>query len=254
MFSKEAVDLIERIVNIAGSAVFILFIGAVAFGFKKIGKFKAKSGDKEIEYDSSEGRGSGETGQRPSLIHHRLFHLLRNAMSPGFVMNAPPEECTEKWAINSTFIKDCKVKVFYDGLYEYFADLEKHEGSGLSRLPDKINNLIDEYEHEARRTPIELPGGQIIIGVPSCYMKKFNNWHTPHVKLCLSGITDALDSRFYPDWWIRATVCLEYIAMAFDLTFEDAEKTLCQLNGDLEREIAEMVSRTGAAVDSMEAT
>jgi hypothetical protein len=252
MLSNETIAQIEQIVNIVGSAAFIIFIGAIVFGFKRVGKLRVKVGDKEAEYDPSEEKNADGGGGRPSLIHHRLFHVLRNAMSPGFVMNAPPEECTAKWAINSTFIKDCKVKVFYDGLFEYFTDLEKHDGSGLSRLPDKISNLIDEYENEARRVPIELPGGRIIVGVPSCYMKKFNVWHTPHVKLCLSGITDALDSRFYPDWWTRATVCLEYIAMAFDLTFEDAEKTLCQLNGDLEREIAEMMTRTGASVDPLE--
>lgn len=242
MLSAETISQIERIINTIGSVVFLLFLIAVVLGFKKVGKFKAKVGANELEYDPA-GGGSGGSGGRPSLVHHRLFNLLRNAMTPGFIMHINSEHCSEKQAINSTFVKDCKVKVFYDGLYEFFIDLEKHAGAGLSRLPDKITDLIEDYEREAARMPIELPGGRIIIGVPSSYMRKFNNWHTPHVKLCLSGITDALASRFYPDWWTRATVCMEYIAMAFDLTFEDAEKTLCQLNGDLEREISEMVGR-----------
>lgn len=248
MAIEEVVNQAEKVGRVVGLWVFIAFATAILFGFKRFnGKTRFKHGETELEYDPNATERPAETEkpvepERPSLLHHRLFHILRNAQSPGFILCSTYGDSSPKCAINTAFVRDCKVKIFYDGLQEFFTNIEENDGGGLSKLPEKISALIDDYERAARRITIELPGGQLIVGVPNCYMRKFNNWHTPHVKLCLSGITEALDSRFYPDWWTRATVCMEYIAMAFDLTFEDAERTLGQLNGDLDREISEIIA------------
>lgn len=178
----------------------------------------------------------------PSLKHHRFFKLMEAAKNPAFLLtNGGP--ITAKEVINLAFLRDCKFKVFREGIFDFVSDLERHEGDGIGKLPGVINDLVEKYERMSRTIEIMLPNGRVLCGVPKCYMQKFNSWHHPHTRLCLDGINGVLSDRIYPDWWTRTAAALEYLYMAFEMTREDANRTLAQLNGDLDREIAEMLCR-----------
>ena len=231
----------------AGDVVLLCFLVAfilfALWAFVRITRPKRIAvGRAEADFGGSEPVGQEAARELPSLRHHRFFKLMESAKNPSFLV---PDGgiLTPKDAINVAFLRDCKFKVFREGMLDFIMQLERHEGDNIGAFPETINNLVERYEILARKAVIELPNGAIICGVPSCYMRKFNAWHASHAQLALDGVSSVIADRMYPDWWTRAAAALEYLYMAFELTRDDAARTLAQLNGDLDAEIAEILAK-----------
>jgi hypothetical protein len=59
----------------------------------------------------------------------------------------------------------------------------------------------------------------------------------------MNSINDVLSDKLYEDWYATLRACLDYLYVAFDLTIQDAKLTLKDLNGDLDEEIQEILSK-----------
>lgn len=205
---------------------------------------KGKFGPVEIDTEAGSGETGGadsdsemDSGEWPSLLHHRFFKLLARAETPHFFRS---DTDTAKGRINEAFLS-LKFRTFRCGIREFVVEMEEHGGKGIGKLADVIVLLVKEYEREALRMEIELPGGGTICGVPRCYLSKFGHWHAPHESMAIDNINDVLADRLFPCWQARLSSALDYLHMAFQLTVEDGQLTLPMLNGDLDREIEQMI-------------
>lgn len=236
------VPLAQKIGDVVLLCCLLMFVLFSLWVFIRLTNPKRLSFGKGSADFSKEEEGSPEEEpeppeEKPSLKHHRYFKLLESAKSPSFFLPLNGE-ISPKDAINIAFLQ-CKFQVFQEGIGEFVDALERTGGDGIGSFPSKINYLVDKCEIMSHKLVIDLPDGTTIVGVPSCYLNKFNIWNTPHEKLCMDGVSNVLADRLYPDWWTRTAAALEYLYMAFELTREDAQRTLTYLNGCLEAEIAE---------------
>ena len=204
-----------------------------------------KSGSTKISFF----RSHKKKVERPSLLNHRYFRMMHSTQISGF-FQMETNSCTQlaKDVINLTFLRDCKFKVFEDGMRDFVAEIEalptlKAREERTLQISDKISELITTYEEMSKSVRIALPGGAILYGVPSVYLSKFNKWHGDHTTMCLNSINDVLSDKLYEDWYATLRACLDYLYVAFDLTIQDARLTLKDLNGDLDKEIQEILSK-----------
>lgn len=183
---------------------------------------------------------------KPSLTTHKFFKLLRNAQTEGFLQlgnHCPP---LPKEIINLTFLRDCKFKVFQEGMTKFVEEVEDLKSDDekeeqVQHIPSVISDLIAKYTEMAESIRIELDEDRVIYGVPSVYIAKFNRWHNDHIIMCLKAINSVLGDKLYEDWFAELRACLDFLYIAFKLTLQDAKKTLNDLNGDLDKEIAEIL-------------
>lgn len=174
---------------------------------------------------------------RLTLLNHKYFKLMETAQTSGALLLANQSDNPVKNAINMAFLVNCKFKVFADGILDFVKEQEKSNGATLYKISGLIGELTNKYEHMSETLTIFLPDGRNIVGVPECYMIKFNNWHSEHVNVCLDGINETLSDKIYDDWYDQLRSILDYLHIAFKLTLIDAKRTLNSLNGDLDREI-----------------
>jgi len=186
--------------------------------------------------------------ERPSLLNHRFFRMMRSTQTAGFFqLDETLTKPLAKEVINLAFLKECKFKAFREGMTEFVEKVEgiedlKLREDAVQHIPSAISDLVAMYEEMSKSLRIVLPGGEVLYGVPSVYMAKFNKWHSDHTAMCLDSINDVLSDRLYEDWYAQLRACLDFLHIAFDLTMQDAKLTLKDLNGDLDREIAEILA------------
>ncbi len=192
---------------------------------------------------------SAEALNRPSLLNHRFFRMMRSTQTAGFFQIEDSTDRTAKGAINLAFLRDCKFKVFREGIEKFVSDVEclptvAQRESMVQQMLAKISELVNTYEEMAKSLRIMLPNDTVIYGVPRLYMVKFNKWHGDHTAMCLNSINDVLCDKLYEDWYATLRASLDYLYVVFDLTMQDAKLTLKDLNGDLDKEIEEILSKT----------
>ncbi len=240
------VPLAQKIGDVLLACCFIVFVLFSLWAFirltnpKKLSFGKGSADFSKSDDEESEPEPEGEQEEPPSLKQHRYFKLLEAAKSPAFFIPLTGE-FSPKDSVNIAFLQ-CKFRVFQEGIGEFVEYLERTDGDGVGSFPSKINYLVEKCEVMSHKLVIELPDGTTIVGVPSCYLNKFNIWNSPHEKLCMDGVSNVLADRLYPDWWTRTAAALEYLYMAFELTREDALHTLSHLNGCLEAEVREKIA------------
>ena len=119
-----------------------------------------------------------------------------------------------------------KIKIFdYDSLFELVSSTDADMCDGhvcRAKFLKQLGSGITAYEQEALRT-----------GIPEAVISKFNKWHSSHVYLIRSTIDRVFGSCFINTVKEQVAVVLGMYAFIFHLTILDAEKTLGDLNGDL---------------------
>lgn len=186
-----------------------------------------------------------DQSKRKTLIpfsQHEVFVNLLKYIERGIHFNFEKDMNPLKIVIAKSFLEDCKVKVFYDNLRAFVVAIEllKTEEEKINMLSTIINRIydwIEEYNKKAEDIRIDLPDGTCIYGIPSVFIKKFDDWHSQHVDATVLKIKQTFYSSFYTSWQLKLIMILDHIDTAFLLTVKDAEKTLLSLNGDLEEEI-----------------
>jgi len=208
--------------------------------------FKKKKNSFQDDKDNCEDVEKIDDSCGPTPLAHRFFKYMAVYSSGQLKISDNLVPVTAKEAINLAFLRDCMFKIFYDGILEYTkkiltAPSDEEKEKLVQNIPLKIQELINVYNDKASQIPIQLPNGIIIKGVPLVYINKFNQWHDEHVALCLDNITYVLRDKMYTGWYDELRSCLDFLLLAFQLTEQDARKTLNSLNGELDKAIEEKI-------------
>lgn len=182
----------------------------------------------------------------PTPLAHRFFKYMAVGSSGQLKISDNLVPVTAKESINLAFLRDCMFKIFYDGILEYTKKIlattsDEEKEKLVQNIPLKIQELTNIYNDKALQIPIQLPNGITIKGVPLVYINKFNQWHDEHVALCLDNIIYVLRDKMYTGWYDELRSCLDFLLLAFQLTEQDARKTLNSLNGELDKAIEEKI-------------
>lgn len=222
----------------------IMFSCFIAFILGAIGAFiiiirpkKLSYNGNSIEFDTEK----KEIEDDWSLFNHKFFRILeaqKNSNSFYFTNIVTNKDC-----VNIVFLRDCKFRIMQEEMFSFIKEATRTEGKNLDTLPTFINHIIDTYEEVSKSIRIELTNGTIIYGVPNCYINKFNNWHSEHIKICIEGINSVISDKLYTNWKFKASTLLEHLYFIIQLTLLDAQRTLSQLNGDLDKEIEEKLEQ-----------
>ena len=126
-----------------------------------------------------------------------------------------------------------KFKTFYD-LYAYEVELLKNKTTCKGRLSSADNRIklitegVTKYNDIWKQDKIHY-----------IFIEKFNYWHNSHVDMLVARIHDIWNSKLYKTCYEKLEVELLLILQAFEMTIIDAEKTLGDLNGELDKFIEE---------------
>lgn len=177
------------------------------------------------------------------LTQHSVFFNLKQAMYEKINFfdydEKNPVEAV-KVAIATAFLTKCKMKIFYERLFDFVSNLSastsnKEAFEQLHTVLDNIMLWVDAYNREAKSLTIQLPNGRTLKGVPQIFINEFNKWHDGHVSILLRKIRDVLYNNFYHSWQLKTILILDFIDIAFMQTILDAQQTLLSLNGEFEK-------------------
>lgn len=217
--------------------IFIYFL--IKNKIKKIGKDGIEFNTDKGEYYLEEqiGNNINSSIEEQNLLKHRFFSLMDMVKMDGYLM--PDAIDSDKTRINLTFLKKCFFPTFNTRIKEFMIKMTETKGETLYMLPSYLIKLIEEYSKKAEDIKIDLLDGIVIYGVPDCYINKFKYWQAERFNVLLESISDIIVSSFYNTWYLKCVACLDYLHFSSSLTIYDADRTLNQLNGNLEAEIEE---------------
>jgi len=233
----------ERIVTFV---ILLASFSAAYYGFIGVIKVAGKGKVGPVEFDSTPAARPGDpspavvvlTGKRQSVVNHRLFMAEAEFISSVRGL----DDGSAKAAVAVAFLKDCKFASVYRHMKKFAKNIEASEGEELKNFPIVLSHIMADYAERAKTVEIRI-GSRIICGVPSSWNRKFDRWHNPHVDMLLKTIREILTDDYYYDWWATTTACFDMMYTVLMLTMEDAHKALLEINGDLDREVAEMICR-----------
>lgn len=90
-------------------------------------------------------------------------------------------------------------------------------------LLQSLNNIVLEYELEAR-----------VMGIPEIVIQRFNYWHDGRVQMLKQTIGHVSHSTFLLNNLEKVSVVLDTFNTVLSMTLIDAEKTLIDLNGQID--------------------
>ena len=231
-----AMSIQDKITSILLLCLGLSIILGIIGGFSRIFKVEIdKVGKDGLHFASKKGK-----NERQELLKHRFFQLMDMVKMDGYIMRTSPD--TDKKRINIAFLRDCMFYTMNKGLKDFFKTMESTEGKELYMLPSVILSLMNEYADKAKTIKILLNDNVVIYGVPTCYIGRFNSWNYEHHKVLMESIQDVISDAFYVDWYMKCVACLDYLYNCYALTIYDANRTLGQLNGNLEAEIQLIVN------------
>lgn len=231
IFQLPLEQLIPLVFLFCGFLAFITFLFIAAIKILK---------PKEITKDGVKWEnGNSEKPESSSILHHRLFKFFESCESPG-ALSLDGE--SDKSILCENYLK-LKFKTLHDGYYDFFKNLERHDFDGLSKLPNEVNEWVNQYELKASKMITHTSKGDIC-GIPKCFNQKFSKWHKRHATQLFDDYDNALSDRQYENNRERALVMLTATFFALRETIQDARYTLDNLNGDLDRELDEMIKES----------
>jgi len=184
------------------------------------------------------------------LAEHSVFFNLKKNFTGGIDFNITDEDTVKnvKVQIAKIFLEQCKMPIFYERMRDWvkeFDDITSEVDAleKLYKILERLYEWIDEYSKKAETVLVELDDGRTFRGIPQAFIDGFNEWHDPHVKIVVYKIKDILYNQFYNSWQLKLIVILDHIDTAFYLTVKDAEKTIETINGKVEKQIMEKLTK-----------
>jgi hypothetical protein len=178
-----------------------------------------------------------------SFKEHKFFKLMAKALKGRVISLKSRYEPTELQDIKnkafSYFLFDCKTKVFNDMIEEFVDDCLCQFGNRqiVASIIKRTMNAIIEYEDRARKAQVILDKDRILLGIPEVMITRFNTWHQNHVNITLDKLETIIESQFYPSWQLKLICILDTFETIFSVTFEYAEYSLMELNGELDENL-----------------
>jgi hypothetical protein len=157
--------------------------------------------------------------KRKSLEQHQFFTTMNYWINVE-IDNIPVQNRLKRNVVRC-FLK-IQFTTFYDNFKKLINDSENF------KVKNSFENImiecIKQYEEEALNK-----------GVPSIFLDKFRKWHEIHTTITFDAIRSVCDSKFYDSEYERTAAVLDILLFSFRLTIVDAEKSINELNGQLEQ-------------------
>lgn len=151
------------------------------------------------------------------LKKHQFFSLMRYWLN--VEIDLLPITNPIKKRVVIKFLK-IMFLTFEKNLINYITNMEKFDSKVLEKL--YLDSIV-EYEEAA-----------IHKFIPLVFVCKFREWHSTHVEIAFEAIRSIGESTFYDSSYEKAAATLDILLFVFRLTIVDAEKTINDLNGELE--------------------
>lgn len=178
-----------------------------------------------------------------SLIEHSFFSDLQLYIKIN--INKIEIKDSLKKKVITSFLK-IQFQVFHNSLKDYVLQSEKTLKKGGHIIIEDIQRIffdcITKYNEQSRSAVIKHKGN-VIPGVPECFLESFDRWHTPHVNMICEGMRDIINNELYPNETMKLLAIIELFAIVFKLTIDDALQAKDELNGELEEELNKIISK-----------
>lgn len=103
-------------------------------------------------------------------------------------------------------------------------------------LVDNVNVLsIDECEKTLIKCLSEAEDDALKKGIPSIFIEKYRKWNSENIKIMIDSVNQICSSKFYLTNYDKMLAILDVLKYSFRVMIIDAEQTINELNGDLER-------------------
>ena len=158
------------------------------------------------------------------LSYHTFFLRMDSWMR--YDINHIPFTDPFRKAVFNDFLSikfDCCKKTLAEFVAREKLWKDKHPNEIKDEIITLLMECVAEYEEKAR-----------LKGIPEEVIAKFNKWHRSRVKVAISGIKAITASQFYISNLSRVAAILDIFTITFHDTILDAERTLKDLNGDLD--------------------
>jgi len=163
--------------------------------------------------------GLNRSSKYKRLKNHQFFILINYWINVE-IDNIPVQNKIKKRVI-SKFLK-IKFNIFEKNFLDYINTVDSNTND--VNIKKVFLDCISEYEEEAVRKYI-----------PIIFIDKFREWHSCHIEIAFEALKSIGESCFYDSPYEKIAASLDILLFAFRLTIIDAEKTINDLNGELEQ-------------------
>lgn len=156
--------------------------------------------------------------KKDPLKKHPFFYTIEHYMEIE-LYNLPIENPVKKRVVVS-FMK-IQFKSFYD---EALTMVNKLESTDLSDTQKKIFKCVADAEDDAVKN-----------GIPYIFIEKFRKWNSKNIDIMVDYVNQITRSEFYPTKHNKMAAILDILQFSLRIMLVDAEDTINEMNGDLER-------------------
>jgi len=183
--------------------------------------------------------------KRP-LHEHPLLFNLQNLVQTGPEIKKEDLRNKSNLQIKFDIFKEVVIyrnSVVLELVKNVLEDIERESLTDKDR-EDIIANIPEVYLTWNKKTvedlyvhPINLTNGEILKGVPKCFLEKFDAWDNSHTRAFFYKMKDVLTSDFYKNWKIKFILIMDILDVLTQHSSMEAKHTLGILNGDLDKEL-----------------
>lgn len=156
--------------------------------------------------------------KRHALKKHSFFYTIEHYMEIE-LYNLPIENPIKKRVVVS-FMK-IQFKTFYDEALNMANNLESID---LSDCQKKIFKCVSNAEDDAIKN-----------GIPNVFIEKYRKWNSKNIDIMVDSVNQIVRSDFYPTKHNKMAAILDILQFSLRIMLVDAEDTINEMNGDLER-------------------
>lgn len=155
------------------------------------------------------------------LENHRFFSTMNYWINIE-IDNLPITNKMKKNVVTK-FLK-IKFNVFLNNFKNFVNEVENGNYDSSRSVELILVDSIKEFEFEARRQQI-----------PDLFIEKYRKWDNTHTQITYDAIKSIIESKYYTTMDEQVAAILDILLFSFRLTIVDAEKTINDLNGELEK-------------------
>jgi hypothetical protein len=271
-------SLLFSVLVVIGAILFVLLRSKREIeGKVKHGKTEAsiKIGGKKEKDETVEKKGEAvkqlsqqEEFDLDKLINHRFFtsvlcqyttdncnfNLYDETLRVGVIKDVE-EVANFKKLIASRFLNLCLFKVLGEHVRSWITDVvnEVKEKNDFIKVPNTfytISQYITKYKNEAYKQGKSIEFTHMkkaFYGIPTPFMKRFNNWSESNMNRVYNMISDVLYST-QNTWFAKTIELLDLFEVIFMMLHDQMDATLIILNG----EIAHFLKKVKESPDEVE--
>ena len=172
----------------------------------------------------------GQTGSGVHILTHDYFTKMKTYMSTRIPFLRIDGKERKACLIDFLLIK---YRIFYEVTAEFClsdaaADTADRGDKWVADFTEMLLDGVAAYEKEALEA-----------GIPAIFLTCFNTHHSIRLTQCWDFMTSLAKSKYFPSNARRTEVMLDMLVVIFNATLIDAERTMDELNGELDEALVD---------------